>query len=619
MQVVGIDFGTTNVRISTWDSTLDLPPQPQFIGQPATTTMPAVIALRREPGGAVSMVVGEEADESKDTGEIVVIRNIKRLALSRDPYVDWHLEVRNSHASSPQWPPPWWNGEEGQVEVWGERFSVWDLIKQILEEAMRRAALSGEFEWRTGCPVHAGLEYREELARTLSDLTGKGNVNWVLEEPILFLILALRLGTLGRDSKLGGSYLVYDFGGGSFDCALVDIQEGASQMLVYGADGHPLLGGSDIDEVLTRRLAYEGQPSLLRQAKERLTPSNPSDTVNDGTADIAVTWADVEDTLRAGRFVERSISTMRDAYISAKVLWKRDQGDAPPIGEIISRDRGTGAIRFIWQSTWEDLAKDVNGILLCGGSTRSPYFYERLVGRFGADKIITAAELLPQLTGIPDLELVGISMGACYSFEDSYSPLYLSRLPACVTLQDLQTGDKVEYEPYQHFEYRYVQEDDGRLHSRHVSRPFAPFVSEPLSDQGAASREYELTVTYPNGIVIEQHSLDEYLQPRRREGGSRRGRPPFSQATSLRLVIDRFGRVGVERHSQGKGLSMTETFVIVKTPPWQTHLQQAALETEGRRVIETIRQADFAGPATYSALDRQDLTHPTGYPRGRRA
>ena len=77
MRVVGIDFGTSNVRISTWDSDQDLLPEPKLIGhQPATTisqvgdpdttTMPAVVALRREQDGEVTVIVGEEADVLND-------------------------------------------------------------------------------------------------------------------------------------------------------------------------------------------------------------------------------------------------------------------------------------------------------------------------------------------------------------------------------------------------------------------------------------------------------------------------------------------------------------------------------------------------------------------------
>lgn len=574
MQVVGVDFGTTNVRISTWDSEQDLPPQPSFIGAQNTTTMPAVVALRRETDGEISVVVGEEADALQDEdNRTLVIRNIKRIALSTDAYVAWHLGVRNSQEEIPQWPPTWWSPQNGCVQAWGHEFPVWQLIRGILAEGFRRARLEGEFEWRAGCPVHADLSYREGLAQALSDVTGKGNVDWVSEEPILFLTLARRLGDLGH-----GSYLVFDFGGGSFDCALVEVDE--DQMLVYGADGHPLLGGSDLDEWLTKKKGYRGQPDLLRKAKEQLTDVNPSVSLGQ----VVLTLNDVEEALEARGFTRKSLSTAHDAYIGAKTLWKRGHGeDDPPIGEIISRNI-TGAVRCVWQLTRNHMAEDVDKIILFGGPTRLPSFRKNLSNWFGSDKVITAAELLPALAGTPDLELVGISMGACYSYTDSYSPLYLNRLPAHVTLEDLESGDKAEYVPFQNFAADF--------------RPFAVFVSSPVTRRSAIMRSglfpktYQLSITYPNGLVLSQEYIDEKIDAR-------------LIGHTLRLIIDRYGRVGIEQQSVKTGPRRT---VIVGSTPWQTTGQAQALH----RLFEHERRDDKERTRKgLSNINRSPWNHPT--------
>lgn len=80
MQVVGIDFGTTNVRIATWDPDGNLPPEPKLIGRGGVAYMPAVVALHRQPGGGVSIVVGEDADsEPGDANDVMVIRKYQAL------------------------------------------------------------------------------------------------------------------------------------------------------------------------------------------------------------------------------------------------------------------------------------------------------------------------------------------------------------------------------------------------------------------------------------------------------------------------------------------------------------------------------------------------------------
>ena len=70
MHIVGVDFGTTNVRLSLWDSSnpSDLPVPVRFDN---ATTMPAVVAFQRQLDGEVSSVVGIEADGLEDGDETV--------------------------------------------------------------------------------------------------------------------------------------------------------------------------------------------------------------------------------------------------------------------------------------------------------------------------------------------------------------------------------------------------------------------------------------------------------------------------------------------------------------------------------------------------------------------
>ena len=175
MRIVGVDFGTTNVRICSWDSEQDIAPDPLRIGHEDTATMPAVVALRREPRGSIEIIVGEDADSLQDdTNETLVINNIKRYALSSDDHVAWHLKYRNGLEDDPQWPPVWWNPDTHCVQAWGHEYPVWNLIYEILAEAFRRAGLDGEFEWRAGCPVHGGFEYRDGLTNVAETVDRDG-------------------------------------------------------------------------------------------------------------------------------------------------------------------------------------------------------------------------------------------------------------------------------------------------------------------------------------------------------------------------------------------------------------------------------------------------------------
>ena len=537
MEIVGIDFGTTNVRISTWDP--DDPnaglPQPRRIGRGDTTVMPVVVALQRQPGGEVTAVVGEDADALEDGDNTLVIRNLKRWALSGDSYVQWRLEI-----SQTGW-PTWWNPEMGCVEAWGEHFQVRDLIGDILREAVNRAGLQSPFEWRAGCPVQSGYDYRSMLSEVMARLAGEGRVEWVVDEPVLFLAAAQRNIDPDSEFKLEGSFLVYDLGGGSFDCAIVEVRSDG-EMIVFGADGDPLLGGSNVDRELAASLQYEGPQNLLRLAKEQATPETPSVPV---TGNLSLSWTDVERELKSCNFIQRSLMAMRDAYITAStVVW----------GSVVDEREDTGQVNFVWQRDYADLARDLDGVIMFGGPTRSPFFSENLSRWFGDTKVIQARDLIG---GVADPELIGISMGACYFPSGDNFHQVPTRLPYRVALENTSTGrveDRVQYRPHQHFIDNF--------------KPADQFESPWLPQERDNPQDYELTITDPDGVVLERQPVDGYLEPGNRQ-----------PATGLRLVIDRLGPVYVEKRSEGVGLPWTKRVTVVETPPWQTDEQRLMLDS----------------------------------------
>ena len=519
MQIVGVDFGTSNVRIATWDSESGITPRSVGVGAGDAATMPAVIAFRRD----APPVVGEDADGLTDDADTVVVRNIKRWALSGDRYVDLHLQVKNVPT------PDWWDRETRCVATpWGESFPVWEVIRQIMQEAFRRAGprlaeLGGQFQWRAGCPVQAGLEYRTELAKALSEFGGENRVTSVVEEPVLFPALAHQLGR--PPVRPGGSYLVYDLGGGSFDSALAEVSDDG-HMTVYASQGDPTLGGSLIDELLTNRLGYTGRSDLIRIAKEQLHPDNDPTVAVDPDTDLS--WDDLTDALRKNLFLENTHKVMREVYISAKTVWKYD-ADAPTLGYSVMPSCRLNRMPAA-------LGKDLDAIILCGGPSKSPYIRARMKEFFGDTLVVTAEDLIP--SDIPDPELTGLSIGACYAAGENYNPTYIRRLPARISLTDTATGDRQEYQPYRHFS------------DRNVFDPEVPFISQPLTlpPEENPNDRYELAVAGVDGeIYTRQTVVFRY--------GIAAG-SPRSEARLVRLVVDRFGRIGIQ--VAGREQSATE-------------------------------------------------------------
>ena len=553
MLIVGVDFGTTNVRVATWDNeNPNDPPRSCIVGSNDSRTMPSVVAFRRNPGGDVSLVLGEAADNMEDSADVLVIPNIKRWAMSSDSYMRWHMDAREE-----KW-PTWWDPDNRSVNVWGQEFPIRDIIRETLAQAFQEAGVEGSFEWRVGCPVHSGLDYRLDLTHALSELAGQGDVSWVVEEPLLLLALGHR-----ALKNPAGSYLVYDLGGGSFDSTMAEVGEDG-EMVVYGADGHPRIGGSDIDKVLAENLksqGYNGSQTSIRTAKEALTPDSQDSGLIGG---FTLAWGDVEKVLSKGGFLQKTAMSARDAYVSAKQMWNRQS-----INEVLEEYADTGEVRFVWQLSYKDIAEEIDNIVLYGGAIRTggEYFIEKLKKVFG-DNAKTASEWLGADIDIPQAELLGISLGACYfadksNFDKGFSA-FVNRLPVRITLQNLRTGESVGYEPFDNL--------------TPPNKPFADFITKGLQQESGNPQEYEIAVTNPDGVVLDRIPVDGYLEPGNRQ-----------PATDLRLIINRFGQVVVQKRSSGVGLSWTKQFMVLDTPPWQTELQRGSI---GERILTLIRDPE---------------------------
>ena len=303
---------------------------------------------------------------------------------------------------------------------------------------------------------------------------------------------------------------------------------------------------------------------MLRSAKERLNGPGPDEPVDTRTN---LSWKNLQGVVDS-RFLNGTVVAMREAYITAKVIWQREEG-ASPIGEIPS---------LRWGDVPQVLGNNLDGILLTGGPTKSSLIQEWLADRFGDHKVKPAAELLP--VEIPDRELTGLSMGACYAAAGEYNPLYISRLPARITLRETSTHNQVEYEPYQHFVSNF--------------NPARPFVSAPLVSQRNVDAKYELTVFDPNGKRLARQSVDV---SRMNLGGNVGGLPRLPQTwglygndteVSYQLCIDNLGRVLI--------LTNGRFWVEMENPPWQTRRQRAIIES----ILDKQRQ--------YEA-DRRERVH----------
>ena len=168
----------------------------------------------------------------------------------------------------------------------------------------------------------------------------------------------------GLDNASEGLYAVYDLGGGTFDISLLRMTKGVFEVIATGGDS--ALGGDDIDSALAAWAMEQGgvaaqtpgdrRAALVaaRAAKEALSTSDQASfacTLGGRPFDLPVDRAALEAVARP--FIERTLAAVRQVLRDAKAK-----------------------------------AKDVDGVVLVGGSTRMPMVQRAVAELFGRPPLI---------------------------------------------------------------------------------------------------------------------------------------------------------------------------------------------------------------------------------------
>ncbi len=154
----------------------------------------------------------------------------------------------------------------------------------------------------------------------------------------------------GLDNLSKGTFLVYDFGGGTFDCSILKMQNGVFKVL--GVAGDNELGGDDIDKIL-----QDNGFKTAKEIKEELSFRSQSHGLSLSKFNYLI-----------NELIEKTIK------ISVNLL---DDLELEP--------------------------SHIDGVILVGGSTRIPLIKEKLSAIFGENKILTNLD--------PDRV---VAIGACY-------------------------------------------------------------------------------------------------------------------------------------------------------------------------------------------------------------
>ena len=269
-KISGIALGTTNSLVAIVESGI---PLVLADGQGRRLT-PSVVRV----SAAGEPVVGWEAKRGRVAHPETTVTSIKRFMGRRGDEVD-SIVAASAYAIRAEGSGP------VAVPLHGRDWSPEELSAEILK-ALRTIAAEGMIDRPEAAVITVPAYFNDaqrNATRNAGELAGL-RVERIINEPTA-AALAYGLGSLKEQSKVA----VYDFGGGTFDLSILELNEGVFQVLA--TCGNTRLGGDDIDRVLIEHLAEQigqaGGPSAAtdpaiwarlaeaaEEAKARLSTEN---------------------------------------------------------------------------------------------------------------------------------------------------------------------------------------------------------------------------------------------------------------------------------------------------------------------------------------------------------
>src|SRR5437762_2640462 len=251
---------------------------------------------------------------------------------------------------------PYW-----RFEYDGEQYTAEEISSYILRK------LAQDAEQETGykvsdvvitCPAYFGIMQREAVASA-----GKiaGLTVWeVINEPTAAAI------AYGLEQEQDQTVLVYDLGGGTFDVTLIELKQAAIKVLATGGDH--MRGGRDWDEAIVTYLAEQWGKKTGSNVDLLDFPDTLQDLWQQAESAKRILSVKPETTvtvMHAGQRVEVALSRTIFEALTAHLL----EQTLALTNSIIERAKREGT-------------RQIDQVLLVGGSTRMPQVEERLQAEF---------------------------------------------------------------------------------------------------------------------------------------------------------------------------------------------------------------------------------------------
>ena len=328
-KIIGIDLGTTNSCAAVLEAGV-----PKVIPNPeGSRTTPSVVAYKK--------------------GERIVGEAAKRQALTNPNTVS---SIKRKM------------GTADKVELDGKKYTPEEVSAMILSYIKDYAeSYLGEKVDKAVITVPAYFTDSQRQATKNAGKIAGLEVERIINEPTAAAL------SYGLEKDEGQVILVYDLGGGTFDVSILELGDGVFE--VKATAGNNKLGGDDFDERIIEHIVKE------------FKKENGIDLSDDEMA--------MQRLKEVAEKAKKDLSGMLSTQISAPFIAKDEDGEALHVDMTLTRAKFEDLISDLVEDTLEPVRKaikdakmtkkDIDKVILVGGSTRVPLVYDTITKELGKE------------------------------------------------------------------------------------------------------------------------------------------------------------------------------------------------------------------------------------------
>ncbi len=351
-KIIGIDLGTTNSVVAVMEGK----EAKVIVNEEGSRITPSVVAWDDKG----ETLVGQIAKRQAVTNPTNTVYSAKRFVGRRyEEVVDELGRVPYKVVKGPN--------NDAQIEVRGKNVSPPEVSAKVLQKLKKAAEdYLGEKVTEAVITVPAYFNDAQRQATKDAGRIAGLEVKRIVNEPTAAAL------AYGLDKKSDEIIAVYDFGGGTFDISILEVGDNVVQVISTNGDTH--LGGDDVDHVILDWLVAEFKKDTgIDVSKDKMVIQRLKDAAEQAKIELST----VQETQVNLPFLTADASGPKHLQ-KPLTRAKLEQMIKPLV------DRTMEPVRKALADSKKD-AKQIDEVVLVGGSTRIPLVQETVKKFFGKE------------------------------------------------------------------------------------------------------------------------------------------------------------------------------------------------------------------------------------------